>query len=64
MKESYSIDEILNAVNDLQKFKKEKKFNLDTTNKNKIITKSDIPSNTLQLIEEAENTIKSKSQSE
>ena len=64
MKESYSIDEILNAVNDLQKFKKEKKFNLDTTNKNKIITKSDIPSNTLQLIEEAENTIKSKSRSE
>ena len=64
MKESYSIDEIINAVNDLQKFKKEKKFNLDTTNKNKIITKSDIPSNTLQLIEEAENTIKSKSQSE
>ena len=64
MKESYSIDEILNAVNDLQNLKKEKKFNLVTTNKNKIITKSDIPSNTLQLIEEAENTIKSKSQSE
>jgi len=64
MKESYSIDEILNAVNDLQNLKKEKKFNLVTTNKNKIIIKSDIPSNTLQLIEEAENTIKSKSQSE
>ena len=64
MKESYSIDEILNAVNDLQNLKKEKKFNLVTTNKNKIIIKSDIPSNTLQLIEEAENTIKSKSRSE
>ena len=64
MKESYSIDEILNAINDLQNLKKEKKFNLVTTNKNKIIIKSDIPSNTLQLIEEAENTIKSKSQSE
>ena len=64
MKESYSIDEILNAINDLQNLKKEKKFNLVTTNKNKIIIKSDIPSNTLQLIEEAENTIKSKSRSE
>ena len=35
--ENYSIDEILNAVNDLQNLKKEKKFNLVTTNKNKII---------------------------
>ena len=64
MKESYSINEILNAMNDLQNLKKEKRYNIVSKNNKNIMTKSDIPSSTLQLIEEAENTIKSKSQSE
>ena len=64
MTENYSINEILNAVDDLQNLKREKKFNLESQNKKNIISKSDIPSNTLQLIEEAENTIKSKLLSE
>ena len=63
MKENYSINEILNAINDLQNFKKEKKPDLAPTKKN-IKNKSDIPSNTLQLIEEAEKTIRLKLQSE
>ena len=53
MKEQYSINEILNAINDLQKIKREKKpelTNIKTEKKNN----SDIPSNTLRLIEEAE----------
>jgi len=64
MKEQYSVDEILNAIDDLQNLKKEKK--IDTVVINKPITKkkSDIPSNTLKLIEEAEKTIRSKLQSE
>jgi len=64
MRENYSINEILNAVDDLQNLKREKKFNLESQNKKNIISKSDIPSNTLQLIEEAESTIKSKLLSE
>ncbi len=64
MRENYSINEILNAVDDLQNLKREKKFNLESPNKKNVISKSDIPSSTLQLIEEAENTIKSKLLSE
>ena len=64
MKENYSIDEILSAVNELQNFKREKKINLITTTNKNTITKSDIPPNTLRLIEDAENTIKSKLKSE
>jgi len=54
MKELYSINEILIAVNDLQNLKKDKKINKIETNKQVIKTKSDIPLNTLKLIEEAE----------
>ena len=64
MRESYSINEILNAVDDLQNLKREKKFNLKSSDKKNKISNSDIPSSTLQLIEEAENTIKSKLLSE
>ena len=54
MDKKYSINEILNAVNELQDLKKDKiisKIKVD-----KIISKKkdDIPSNTLKLIEEAE----------
>ena len=57
MKERYSIEEILNAVNDLSNLKKNKFIDTLLPNKN-ITTKSDIPSNTLKLIEEAEKNIK------
>ena len=53
MENSYSIEEILLAVNDLQKIKKEKdnkNFKDSTVTLNKV----GIPKNTLRLIEEAE----------
>ena len=64
MKEQYSINEILNAIDDLQNLKKEKKIDTIVINKSIPKKKSDIPSNTLKLIEEAEKTIRSKLQSE
>ena len=64
MKEQYSIDEILNAIDDLQNLKKEKKIDTILISKPIPKKKSDIPSNTLRLIEEAEKTIRSKLQSE
>ena len=64
MKEEYSINEILNAIDDLQNLRKEKKKNTIMTNKLIPKQKSDIPSNTLKLIEEAEKTIRSKLLSE
>ena len=64
MKEQYSINEILNAIDDLQNLKKEKKINTIVMNKSIKKKSSDIPSNTLELIEEAEKTIRSKLQSE
>ena len=65
MKEQYSINEILSAIDDLQNLKKEKK--IDAIEINKPIPKNrsdDIPLNTLKLIKEAEKTIRSKLQSE
>ena len=64
MKEQYSVEEILNAINDLQNLKKEKKIDTIVINKPILKKKSDIPTNTLKLIEEAEKTIISKLQSE
>ncbi len=64
MKEQYSINEILNAIDDLQNLKKEKKIDTIVINEPIPKKKSDIPSNTLKLIEEAEKTIRSKLQSE
>ena len=55
MKNNYSIEEILNAVDDLQKIKKQKKL-LNLNEKNKPIEKTGIPKNTLKLIEEAEGS--------
>jgi len=60
MKEEYTINEILNAVNDLQNIKKERKIDTIVINKPIAKKKTDIPSNTLKLIEEAEKTIRSK----
>tara|TARA_B100002019_G_C21155560_1_gene540511 strand:- start:98 stop:271 length:174 start_codon:yes stop_codon:yes gene_type:complete len=55
MKDNFSIDEILSAVSDLQNLKKEKnnKFSKDSLSKH---DNSDIPKNTLRLIEEAEKS--------
>ena len=64
MKEHYSINEILNAIDDLQGKKKEKRFDTMLVNQSNPKKKSEIPSNTLKLIEEAEKNIKSKLQSE
>ena len=64
MKEHYSINEILNAIDDLQGKKKEKRFDTMLVNQSNPKKKSEIPSNTLKLIEEAEKTIKSKMLSE
>ena len=64
MKERYSINEFLNAIDDLQNLKNEKKVETIVINKTIPKKRSDIPSNTLRLIEEAEKTIRSKLQSE
>jgi len=55
MDNNYSIDEILNAVSELQKIKKEKKviFNKEKSDKKDYFK---IPKNTLELIEQAEKS--------
>ena len=63
MDEKYSINEILNAINDLQDIKKDKIFDKIKVVKPVSVKKSDIPTNTLKLIEEAEKVIKSKMRS-
>ena len=55
MKENYSIDEILSAVDDLQNFKKNKTKKVSNISNAKI-EDSSIPKNTLKLIEEAEKS--------
>ena len=55
MEENYSIDEILSAVNDLQNLKRNKTkkvFNVSNAKSEN----SEIPKNTLKLIEEAEKS--------
>jgi len=58
MKEQYSVNEILEAIDDLQSLKKEKKINPIEIDKSISKKNSDIPINTLRLIEEAENSVK------
>ena len=55
MEDNYSIDEILSAVNDLQNISKDKNKKIS---KDPLITSdtSNIPKNTLRLIEEAEKS--------
>lgn len=53
MKQNYSIDEILMAVKDLQDGKKIKEVTKQNNTANKKI-ETDIPKDTLRLIEEAE----------
>ena len=53
MKQSYSIEEILSAVDEIQKFRRDKKkFFLKEENTNRDF--SSVPKDTLKLIEEAE----------
>ena len=52
MENNYSVEEILNAMDELQKIKKEKK--IIPVKESKKIANSSIPNNTLKLIEEAE----------
>jgi|TARA_B100001057_G_scaffold210800_1_gene211317 hypothetical protein len=52
MKNNYSVEEILHAIDELQNIKKERE---KTTNKKSVkIDSSNIPKDTLKLIEEAE----------
>ena len=52
MENNYSVEEILSAIDDLQKIKREKKI-ISVKNTTKL-DRSNIPKNTLKLIEEAE----------
>jgi hypothetical protein len=52
MENNYSVKEILNAIDELEKIKKEKKIIPDK--KSTKIDSSSIPKDTLKLIEEAE----------
>jgi len=55
IKDRYTINEILIAVDDLQKMKNNKIDIIDLKSKEVIEKKSEIPMNTLKLIEEAED---------
>ena len=55
MEENYSIDDILLAVDDLQNFKRNKTKKVSSVSNAKT-DDSDIPKNTLRLIEEAEKS--------
>ena len=55
MKDNYSIDEILSAVDDLQNFKRNKTKKVSNVSNAKT-EDSGIPKNTLKLIEEAEKS--------
>ena len=59
MNTSYNINEILEAVNEINNRKKNKKFVEKNSSKLNIMgNKDDIPPNTLMLIEESEKNIK------
>ena len=55
MKDNYSIDEILSAVDDLQNFERNKTNKVSNVSNAKT-DDSGIPKNTLKLIEEAEKS--------
>ena len=55
MEDNYSIDEILSAVDDLQNLKRNKTKKISSVSNSKA-DNSDIPKNTLKLIEEAEKS--------
>ena len=55
MEDNFSIDEILSAVDDLQNLKRNKTKKVSSVSNSKT-DDSDIPKNTLRLIEEAEKS--------
>ena len=55
MDDNYSIDEILSAVNDLENISKDRNKKIFKESSNKF-DNSNIPQNTLRLIEEAEKS--------
>ena len=55
MENKYSIEEILRAVDDLQELKKER-YSKNLKKKESLNENSNIPKNTLKLIEEAEKS--------
>ncbi|MFL2889342.1 MAG: hypothetical protein ACJZ4O_00650 [Pelagibacteraceae bacterium] len=58
MEQKYNISDILEAVDELNNSKPIKKINKEVSQEQKKISKDDIPSNTLKLIEESEKNIK------
>jgi len=58
MDQKYNISDILDAVNELNRSKPVKKYNSRDYQEPKKISKEDIPTSTLKLIEEAEKNIK------
>ena len=58
MDQKYNISEILDAVNEIHSSGPKKKRDEKTLNVSKKISEDDIPSNTLNLIEEAERNLK------
>ena len=58
MDQKYNISDILDAVNKLNQSKPVKKVKNQDYQEPKKISKEDIPTNTLKLIEEAEKNIK------
>tara|TARA_E500000178_G_C16858269_1_gene678431 strand:+ start:669 stop:842 length:174 start_codon:yes stop_codon:yes gene_type:complete len=57
MEQQYTINEILSAIDDLQNSKKEVNIEPIEVERPQLKKNSDIPSNTLKLIEEAEKNI-------
>ena len=60
MEEQYSVDEILSAVRELQRFKDKNKLSQFKDSKLEKKKSNDIPQDTLKLIEEAEAVVKLK----
>ena len=58
MEQKYNISDILDAVNELNQSKPVKKVKNQDYQEPKKISKDDIPTSTLKLIEEAEKNIK------
>ena len=58
MDQKYNISDILDAVNELNRSKTVKKVKSQDYQEPKKISKDDIPTSTLKLIEEAEKNIK------
>tara|TARA_Y100000589_G_C26949209_1_gene545751 strand:+ start:247 stop:426 length:180 start_codon:yes stop_codon:yes gene_type:complete len=58
MEQKYNISDILDAVNELNQSKPVKKVKNQDYQEPKKISKEDIPTSTLKLIEEAEKNIK------